>query len=261
MLFNRYSDPDYLEGLYRTRNKDYGSYQIITTFERRLKWSFLVSTAVFLLFIVGYLTIDFSVNEEVFFQGDSYVLEAMLADFQTLPAPADPKPPLKAVKSQNEQFAISETDEAKIKQTPTEVLKPDSTTTADQLAAKGNTGNAAKGDSAGADQLFYMSVDKLPEFPGGEKALSAFLSQKLKYPISLQQQKITGVVKVTFIVEKDGSVSHVKLLQSVHPLLDSQVMKIVTDFTGWKPAYRQGKPVRFFVTLPVRFAPEIVWKK
>ena len=78
---------------------------------------------------------------------------------------------------------------------------------------------------------------------GGVVALVSFLQQNLKYPEEAKEKEIQGRVIVQFTIETDGSVSDVSVLQSVHPLVDAQVVNAISSMTGWKPGMHEGKPV------------------
>lgn len=92
-----------------------------------------------------------------------------------------------------------------------------------------------------------------PEYPGGVPALLSLIQQKIKYPEEAKEQEIQGRVIVQFTIEKDGSVSDVKVVKSVHPLVDEQVVHVVSAMPAWKPGMHEGKPVRVSYSLPFRF--------
>lgn len=99
----------------------------------------------------------------------------------------------------------------------------------------------------------YQIVDKMPEFPGGEKALLNFISENIVYPQSAKDKNISGRVFVTFVVEKDGSVSDVKLLRGIGKECDEEAMRVVKAMPKWKPGMNEGKPVRVSYALPIHF--------
>ena len=92
-----------------------------------------------------------------------------------------------------------------------------------------------------------------PEFPGGTVALLSLIQQNIKYPEEAKEQEIQGRVIVQFTIEKDGSVSDVKVVKSVHPLVDEQVVRAISAMPAWKPGMHEGKPVRVSYSLPFRF--------
>ncbi len=96
-------------------------------------------------------------------------------------------------------------------------------------------------------------IEEQPLFPGGEKALYAFIAKETKYPPEAREQGIVGRVYVQFIVEKDGQVDSAWVKRSVHPLLDEEAIRVVRLADGWKPGTQLGKPVRVTYTMPMNF--------
>lgn len=103
------------------------------------------------------------------------------------------------------------------------------------------------------DDAPYSFVEQMPEFPGGEKALLGFLMHTVKYPVEAMEKGFQGKVFVSFIVEKDGSISHLKTQISVHPLLDAEAIRVVKAMPRWIPGRQNGKAVRVTYTVPINF--------
>lgn len=97
------------------------------------------------------------------------------------------------------------------------------------------------------------AMEVMPYFPGGDKKLYKFISTNMQYPQKAINEKIEGRVICGFIVNKDGSVSDVEVLRSVHPLLDAEALRIIKLLPKWIPGMQSGKPVRVRYTLPVPF--------
>ena len=106
---------------------------------------------------------------------------------------------------------------------------------------------------AGNNDDVYEVVESMPEFSGGDAGLMAYMRQSLKYPREAQEDGIRGTVMVSFVIEKDGSVSNVKVTRSVHELLDKEAVRMVKGMPKWKPGMKEGKPVRTRYTVPIRF--------
>ena len=96
-------------------------------------------------------------------------------------------------------------------------------------------------------------VDKKAQFPGGLDSLNSFIKKNLCYPPETRDICIEGTVIVQFIIEKNGAVSDVKVIRSVDPLLDKEAVRVVTSMPNWIPAEKDGKAVRSYYTLPIRF--------
>lgn len=97
-------------------------------------------------------------------------------------------------------------------------------------------------------------VEQLPEFPGGMVEFMKWLTTALKYPRRAKDQKQQGFVKVSFVIEKDGSMSNLKFLTETHTALDAEVRRVLTIMPKWKPGHNEGKPCRTVVAIPFVFA-------
>lgn len=101
--------------------------------------------------------------------------------------------------------------------------------------------------------MVYDVVEVMPQFPGGQTAMLKYIMENIKYPKQIMEEGIQGRVTVSFIVEKDGRVSNVRLLRSVQPLLDKEAVRVVKSMPKWSPGKHNGKPVRVRFNLPVMF--------
>jgi TonB family protein len=96
-------------------------------------------------------------------------------------------------------------------------------------------------------------VEMMPEPIGGLDAMYKFMQGELKYPAEAREKGIAGQVFLEFVVEKDGSIGNVKVVKGVHSLLDAEALRVVKMLPKWKPGTQNGKPVRCFYNIPVRF--------
>ena len=96
-------------------------------------------------------------------------------------------------------------------------------------------------------------VEQMPQFPGGPNALFEYLSKNIKYPVVAEENGIQGRVIVTFVVERDGSITDVKVAKSVDPSLDKEAMRVVKSMPNWIPGKQNGSAVRVKYTVPVTF--------
>ncbi len=104
------------------------------------------------------------------------------------------------------------------------------------------------------DKISSTPLDTTAEFPGGIEALQQFLQKETTYPPKARKRSIQGRVIVEFIVDKTGNVTNVEVIQSVHPLLDAEAVRVCEAMPQWKPAYKNGQPVKCYYTLPFSFA-------
>lgn len=97
-------------------------------------------------------------------------------------------------------------------------------------------------------------ADKAPQFPGGMPGVTEYLKVAVRYPEEARKNKTEGSVLVRFNVNADGAVQQVSVQQSVHPLLDSEAVRVVRAMPNWQPATAAGKPVSAFLALPISFS-------
>ena len=96
-------------------------------------------------------------------------------------------------------------------------------------------------------------VEEMPSFPGGQGALMSYLASYIKYPVVAQENGVQGRVIVSFVVERDGSISDVRVARSVDPSLDREAQRVVKSMPRWKPGKQNGSAVRVKYTVPVVF--------
>lgn len=103
------------------------------------------------------------------------------------------------------------------------------------------------------DNKVFDVVEVMPCFPGGDVALMKFLAENIKYPVVAVDNGIQGCVICTFIVERDGSITDIKIVKSVDPSLDKEAVRVLRAMPRWKPGIQKGAPVRVKYTVPVTF--------
>ena len=103
------------------------------------------------------------------------------------------------------------------------------------------------------NDMVFDVVEVMPQFPGGQIAMLKYIMENIKYPEQAMKEGIQGRVAVSFIVEKDGSISDVKPVLSVHPLLNKEAVRVVKSMPKWTPGKQNGKPVRVRFNVPVMF--------
>ena len=113
--------------------------------------------------------------------------------------------------------------------------------------------NNASDQQAVADDYVFSIVEKDPEYPGGPAALLKYIKENMKYPPIAKENGIEGRVFCKFIVEKDGSVSNVKITRGRDPVLDKEAVRILQTLPKFKPGEQRGQPVRTMYSVPVLF--------
>ena len=113
------------------------------------------------------------------------------------------------------------------------------------------TGTSAK--TTTSDPPTGMIADTQPEYPGGDRALYAYLDRETDYPEIALIGHVEGVVYVGFVVDIDGSLTDVSVLRGVSEELDAEALRVVKRMKKWKPGTYHGQPVRVRFRLPIRF--------
>jgi len=111
---------------------------------------------------------------------------------------------------------------------------------------------AEEEEDADEDYIFQIVEDE-PEFPGGMQAMQEYLRDNIRYPTMAREAGIEGTVFVTFVVERDGSITNVEVQRGIGGGCDEEAIRVVQNMPNWEPGEQRGQPVRVQFTLPVRF--------
>lgn len=101
----------------------------------------------------------------------------------------------------------------------------------------------------------FSYAEVMAEFPGGQAAFYKYLQESIHYPAEEAKAGLQGTVYVSFVIEKDGSVSNIKVLKGVRdaPGLDAEAVRVIALMPKWSPGKMNGKAVRVSVTQPIKF--------
>ena len=100
------------------------------------------------------------------------------------------------------------------------------------------------------EEKVYEVVEQMPSFPGGQEALMTYINNNIKYPDEVCGQ---GRVVVSFIVEKDGSITNATIRRSVDPAFDREALRVISSMPKWIPGKNNGRKVRVRFNVPVQF--------
>lgn len=99
----------------------------------------------------------------------------------------------------------------------------------------------------------FTVVEEFPEFPGGTDSLMAFIKKNLRYPELLAESSILGRVTLSFVVEKDGSITDIQEMRSPSEYLTEEAIRVVQLMPKWKPGKQRGQAVRVKYMIPITF--------
>ena len=100
---------------------------------------------------------------------------------------------------------------------------------------------------------FFTTIERFPMYPGGEEGIAEHIRITLEYPVKAKEQGIKGTVIVAYMIEVDGSIGATNVIQSVHPLLDEEAVRVIKAMDIWKPAIQRGKPTRMMFQQAITF--------
>jgi protein TonB len=230
------------EILFRNRNRDYGAYQLRRKYPRVV----MIVTILVLLIFTGIMFLWLywpeSHKKKI---TETYVVFGNAGD-GNLSKPSSDNPPPSGGSSR--AFTVPQVVDS----------IPPSDTLINQADGNGSdsTGNGNGNGNGDGYGPVYMAAQQSPSFPGGEKERQRFLQQNIIYPPDARTKKISGVVYVSFIVERSGNISGAKILRGIGYGCDEEALRVINSMPRWTPGRQNGLPVRVQVVIPLHF----VWK-
>jgi len=237
--------------LFENRNKDYGAYYLRKKYNKYLTIAIFFSIIFFIFFSVSPLM--FSTKTEKKINEGALYSEYLAPPPKELKKPETDLPPELKKIQQKAKFVIPQivvNIEEASNDFSTESHAGDSTSGGN--SSTGSNQGTLDGGGGNSDAV-YTYVEEAPQFPGGEKARALFLQNNIKYPKLALQNKIQGKVYISFIIEKDGSLTNIKVLQGVGAGCDEEALRVARLMPKWKPGKTQGHEVRVVITMPVNF--------
>jgi len=247
--------------VFEHRNREYGAYQLRKRYDRAV----LTGTLIASLFAIAAVLIPFLArpsSEKIVFGGNGYVVSVRMENLeppqeQIYVPPAPPPSDASRIRETVEYVPPVVVDTVS-------PLEQTQITTDAALASNDNEVIDAGGSGFGDDLLSggggtgseepLILVEVMPTFKGGDLTkFRMWVQKRTNYPQAAIENKIRGTVFLTFIVEKDGSVSNVTIIKGVHPLLDDEAIKAISDSPKWSPGLQRGQPVRVRFQIPLTF--------
>lgn len=265
---------DWTEMVFEGRNKEYGAYRLRKNAGKRNLYS-LITIFIAALAIWGGISLVKFVESRT-----KSVAQTSVAELSALNQPKKKAEVKQQKKVQLEQpEKVVERVKSSVKFTAPVIKKDDEVKPEDELKTQDelmNTKTAigaldVKGnDDANGEVLkikeavaqpepkpevekVFDVVEQMPSFPGGPSALMEWLSNNVKYPVVAQENGVQGRVVVSFVVERDGSITDVKVVRGVDPSLDKEASRVVRAMPRWIPGKQNGSAVRVKYNVPVAF--------
>jgi protein TonB len=243
--------------VFEKRNQDYGAYILRRGYASNVLLG-LIFTGLILIFIICYSSIAaiFRSSERV----DAVAPRKLIYTELSLPPPIDkPKPPPPQIQLPKLQKVIKFVPPKVVKEQIIEEVPTIEEIKQNETAAVNVEGAAVVFDEPveevvveDDDELFTI-VEQNPEFEGGEAGLVAFLRQNMVYPPNARRMQVEGTVYVSFIVNKNGSISDVKVMRGIMKECDREAVRVVEMMPPWKPGKQNGRSVNVRFTMPLKF--------
>jgi len=133
-------------------------------------------------------------------------------------------------------------------------------TSTDKYGEKGKYGVVeiySKGNKSADNEIsnskVFKVVEEMPQYPGGHQAMMKYIGANVKYPAKATLEKAEGMVVVNFVIKSTGKVEDVKVVRGVHPALDAEAQRVITNMPDWLPGKQHGEAVDVSYTIPIQF--------
>lgn len=257
---------DLNEIIFIGKNKEYGAYLLRKKYKTYLSAAILISVTIFILGVASPLLYSyFTAKEELPVNRKKIIQITELAE-----------PPSIGEKKEIQQVEAPPPLKSTIKFLPP-VVKPDDQVTDEYIPTaeelhEVDPGVATQvGQAGGVDYSLleveepveevvkekkeeaFTYVEEMPSFPGGEEELLRFIAQKVKYPEIARRAGVEGKVFVSFVVEKNGTITELQVVKGIGAGCDEEAIRVIQLMDKWKPGRQNGNPVRVRISIPFLF--------
>lgn len=256
-------NPAWVDMVFEGKNHQYGAYVLRKDSSRRHMIALIIGSSLFVGGVVGPGLIK-SILPKPEIEDTQTVIK--MSDLKLEPTEADkivaatpPPPPVRntikftppVIKPDDQ---VAEDEEIKTQKDVIETTTAISTVDYDKGTDDVTVPVATENTVTEEVQEPFVIVEQMPEFPGGQGELLKYLAKNIVYPVSAQENGIQGTVYLRFVIDKNGKVSKVTVLRSLHKACDAEAVRVVESMPSWKPGRQGGREVPVSYTLPVRFA-------
>lgn len=266
--------------IFEGRNKEYGAYKLRTqTGKRNLKAIITIAILAALCIVLFYIKAGYDAYQAAHAKNENVTeISALNQPKKKAEAKVQRKVQVEEKKEVVKEVKSSIKFTAPVIKKDAEVKPEDEMKTQDQimqtntaigaLDVKGNSDQGeilkvtqrvetepvkAEAPKPEVENKVFDVVEQMPSFPGGQGALMKYLNDNIKYPVVAQENGVQGRVVVSFVVERDGSITDVNVVRSVDPSLDKEAVRVIKGMPHWIPGKQNGSAVRVKYNVPVSF--------
>ncbi len=259
-MTNNKNLPDFDDLIFENRNKAYGAYKLRKNYSSNVIFGLIIAISIACFTIISSYLIEVS-SGKVVFGGNRYLqstMDILEPPEEELYIPPASPPELRKMQESIKYIAPEVAD--------TLILNKNALATNDEILTFSEDTLQQTGATGTGDEIFLayfgtgsddsnVLVEVMPAFMGGGiSKFQEWIKKRTIYPQEAIDNRISGTVILTFIIEKDGSVNNITLLKRVHPILDNEVLKVISESPKWSPGRQRGQPVRIRYILPVSFS-------
>jgi protein TonB len=258
---NRFEIRNFDDLVFEHRNREYGAYQLRRKYFRVLLGGLILSSSIGILSVL----IPFLARpreDRIISVGGGYSVSVRMDNLAPPPeqiyVPPAPPPPEAAKMPETVQYVPPVVVDTVLADEATQVATDVALASKENMIPEGSGSGFGDSlipgvDGSGLEEPLFI-VEVMPTFKGGDLTrFREWVGKRTNYPAEAMEKKIRGTVFLTFIVEKDGSVSNVTVLKGVDPLLDEEAVKAISDSPKWSPGLQRGQPVRVRFQIPLTF--------
>jgi protein TonB len=269
---------EWLNLVFKNKNQAYGAYALRLESGKTSMRALLFGSAIFILLFTAPKIYSLFGKEEVSVEPTN---NEKIIDVILLPKVEQPKikeelvlpkadPIQKKIKTVKSMSRPTPVDDAPLFTAPTiedmkhaavgpvthAGIETDLGTVPSEGTGNGTRPGTATGEGIGSgDEIYNITdIDAYPEFEGGMKAFYKFIQRNLRYPATALDQEKQGKVFISFVVERDGEISDVKVLKGVGYGMDEEASRVINKSPNWKPGKQNGKTVRVRFNMPITFS-------
>ncbi len=259
--------PEWLDVVFTDRNKAYGAYDLRKQNPKNTNKALVIGIAVF-VFLLSFQTILNFISGFIPKATEKVkITEVKLATPPPIDKVKPPPPPPEPPKPKVDQIkfpppVVKPDNEVKEQPPKTEELEkadpgqktikgdPNADIRIDEPVGTSDTKQVVEDDG----NKIFTSVENEPQFKGGIAAFYKYLGSKINYPSVARENNVQGRVFMSFVVEKDGSLTDIKVARGIGSGCDEEAVRVLRNCPKWQPGIQNGRPVRVAYTVPIVFA-------
>ncbi|HVS92274.1 MAG TPA: TonB family protein [Mucilaginibacter sp.] len=259
--------PEWIDVVFTDRNKAYGAYDLRKQNPKTTNKALIIGALVFVFLISFQTIVNFisgfipKATEKV--KITNVVLQPPPPVDKKTPPPPPPEPPKPKVDQVKFPPPVVKPDNEVKEQPPT--ITQLQTADPGQKTVKGDpnadiniaepVGNSDVKQVTEEDpNKIFTAVEEEPSFPGGQDAFIKYLSKNIHYPAVARENGVQGKVFLSFVCEKDGSLTDIKVVRGIGSGCDDEAVRVLKNSPKWTPGVQNGKHVRVAYTIPITFA-------